>query len=186
LAALRAIPNLNVMRPADSVECAECWEIALLSKTTPSILALTRQGVPLLRTASGGENLSAKGAYVLIEPKGARDVTLIGTGSELALAVEAAKTLEGEGIGAAVVSMPCWELFEAQTARYQESVLGVGPRVAVEAASAFGWSQWLGPNSAFIGMHGFGASAPAQHLYKHFGITAEAIAAAARELIGKR
>ncbi|HET7211379.1 MAG TPA: transketolase [Methyloceanibacter sp.] len=186
LAALRAIPNLNVMRPADSVECAECWEIALLSKTTPSILALTRQGVPLLRTASDGENLSAKGAYVLIEPKGARDVTLIGTGSELALAVEAAKTLEGEGIGAAVVSMPCWELFEAQTARYQESVLGVGPRVAVEAASAFGWSQWLGPNSAFIGMHGFGASAPAQHLYKHFGITAEAIAAAARELIGKR
>jgi transketolase len=186
LAALRAIPNLNVMRPADSVECAECWEIALLAKTTPSILALTRQGVPLLRTDADGENLSAKGAYVLIEPKGPRDVTLIGTGSELALAVEAAKALEGEGIGAAVVSMPCWELFEAQSARYQESVLGSGPRVAVEAASPFGWSQWLGPKSAFVGMHGFGASAPAQHLYRHFGITAEAVAAAARELVGKR
>ena len=186
LAALRAIPNLNVMRPADSVECAECWEIALLSKTTPTILALTRQGVPLLRAAPSDENLSAKGAYVLSEPGRARDVTLIGTGSELALAVAAAKALEGEGIAAAVVSMPCSELFEAQSKSYRESVLGAGPRVAVEAAVPFGWSRWLGPKDAFIGMHGFGASAPAQHLYKHFGITAEAVAAAARELIGKR
>ncbi|MBC8020156.1 MAG: transketolase [Methyloceanibacter sp.] len=185
LAALRAVPNLNVMRPADQVECAECWELALLAKATPTILALTRQGVPLLRTAPAAENLSAKGAYVLIEPKGARDVTLIGTGSEVALAVEAAKALEGEGISAAVVSMPCWELFEAQSKSYQNTVLGVGPRVAVEAAVPFGWSRWLGPQGAFIGMHGFGASAPAQHLYKHFGITAEAVAAAARELIGR-
>jgi transketolase len=185
LAALRAVPNLNVMRPADQVECAECWELALLSKTTPTILALTRQAVPLLRTAPAAENLSAKGAYVLIEPKGARDVTLIGTGSEVALAVEAAKALEGEGIRAAVVSMPCWELFEAQSKSYQNTVLGVGPRVGVEAAVPFGWSQWLGPEGAFIGMHGFGASAPAQHLYKHFGITAEAVAAAARKLIGR-
>ena len=107
LAALRAIPNLHVMRPADSVECAECWELALLAKHTPTILALTRQGVPSLRTTHTDENLSAKGGYVLIEPKGERDVTLIGTGSELALAVQAAKALEGEGIGAAVVSMPC-------------------------------------------------------------------------------
>ena len=185
LAALRAVPNLNVMRPADQVECAECWELALLAKATPTILALTRQGVPLLRTAPAAENLSAKGAYVLIEPKGARDVTLIGTGSEVALAVDAAKALEGEGISAAVVSMPCWELFEAQSKSYQNAVLGVGPRVAVEAAVPFGWSRWLGPEGAFIGMHGFGASAPAQHLYKHFGITAEAVAAAARELIGR-
>jgi transketolase len=184
LAALRAIANLNVMRPADSVECAECWELALLAKTTPTILALTRQGVPLLRTASSEENLSAKGAYVLVEPEGARDVTLIGTGSELALAVAAAKTLEGEGINAAVVSMPCWQLFEAQDKSYQEAVLGVRPRVAVEAAAPFGWSRWLGPDGTFIGMHGFGASAPWQHLYKHFGITAEAVAAAARGLIG--
>jgi transketolase len=186
LAALRAIPNLNVMRPADSVECAECWEIALLSKTTPTILALTRQGVPLLRDRPSDDNLSAKGAYLLIEPKGARDVTLIGTGSELALAVAAAKALEGEGIAATVVSMPCSELFEAQSKSYQDEVLGSRPRVAVEAATSFGWSRWLGPNGAFVGMQGFGASAPAQHLYKHFGITAEAVAAAARELVSKR
>jgi transketolase len=185
LAALRAVPNLNVMRPADAVECAECWEVALRSKTTPTILALTRQSVPLLRTDSGDENLSAKGAYVLIEPKGKRDVTLIGTGSELALAVSAAKALEGEGIRAAVVSMPCWELFEAQSESYRDAVLGTAPRVAVEAAAPFGWSRWLGPEGAFVGMHGFGASAPAQHLYKHFGITAEAVADAAREVIGR-
>jgi transketolase len=186
LAALRAIPNLNVMRPADSVECAECWEIALLTKTTPTVLALTRQGVPLLRDRPSDENLSAKGAYVLIEPKGARDVTLIGTGSELALAVAAAKALEGEGVAAAVVSMPCSELFAAQSASYRDEVLGASPRVAVEAAVPFGWSQWLGPDGAFVGMEGFGASAPAQHLYKHFGITAEAVAAAARKLVSKR
>jgi transketolase len=185
LAALRAIPNLNVMRPADSVECAECWELALLSAHTPTILALTRQGLPLLRAAPADENLSAKGAYVLIEPKGGRDVTLIGTGSELALAVEAAKALDGEGLRAAVVSMPCLELFEAQDARYRNAVLGSAPRVAVEAASPFGWDRWFGPRGAFVGMHGFGASAPAQHLYKHFGITAEAVAAAARDLAAK-
>jgi transketolase len=185
LAALRAIPNLNVMRPADSVECAECWEVALLSKSTPTVLALTRQGLPLLRTAASGENLSAKGAYVLIEPKGGRDVTLIGTGSEVSLAVAAAKALEGEGIRAAVVSMPCWELFEAQSKHYQDTVLGSAPRVAVEAAGPFGWARWLGPNGAFIGMRGFGASAPAQALYKHFGITAEAVAAASRDLVGR-
>jgi transketolase len=183
LAALRAMPNLNVMRPADSVECAECWELALLAKHTPSILALTRQGVALLRKTDSKENLSAKGAYVLIEPKGKRGVTLIGTGSEVMLAVEAATVLEGEGIKAAVVSMPCWELFEGQDESYRNAVLGSAPRVGVEAASEFGWSRWLGPNGAFIGMHGFGASAPAQDLYKHFGITADAVAAAARGLI---
>jgi transketolase len=185
LAALRAVPNLNVMRPADSVECAECWELALLARKTPTILALTRQGVPLLRTAHADENLSAKGAYVLIEPEGGRDVTLMGTGSEVALAVEAAKHLEGEGIKAAVVSMPCWELFAAQEESYRASVLGPAPRVAVEAAAQFGWEKWIGPDGVFIGMHGFGASAPAQDLYKHFGITPEAVAAAARNLVGK-
>jgi len=185
LASLRAMPNLNVMRPADSVECAECWEIALESKNTPTILALTRQGVPLLRGTDTKENLSAKGAYVLLEPKGGRDVTLIGTGSELALAVEAAKALEGEGIRAAVVSMPCFELFAAQSDAYQDTVLGSAPRVAVEAAVESDWDRWLGPNGVFIGMRGFGASAPAQHLYKHFGITAEAVAAPARDLAAK-
>jgi transketolase len=185
LAALRAMPNLNVMRPADAVECAECWELALRSKHTPTILALTRQSVPLLRKTDTQENLSAKGAYVLIEPKGKRDVTLVGTGSEVTLAVEAAKALEGEGIKAAVVSMPCWELFEGQDQSYRNAVLGSAPRAGVEAASEFGWSKWLGPNGTFIGMHGFGASAPAQDLYKHFGITADAVAAAARGLIQK-
>jgi transketolase len=186
LAALRAVPNLYVMRPADSVECAECWEIALLAKTTPSILALTRQGVSLLRKAEAKENLSAKGAYVLIEPKGNRDVTLIGTGSEVSLAVEAAGKLAEKGLKAAVVSMPCWELFEVQPKAYRDQVLGSAPRVAVEAASGFGWSKWIGEEGAFIGMHGFGASAPAQDLYKHFGITADAVASAAIEVLGKK
>jgi transketolase len=185
LAALRAMPNIHVMRPADSVECAECWEHALFAKHTPTILALTRQAIPLLRTAHTDENLSAKGAYVLIEPKAKREVTLIGTGSEVALAVQAAKTLEGEGISAAVVSMPCFELFEAQAESYRKQVLGLAPRVAVEAAVEFGWEKWLGPEGAFIGMHGFGASAPAQDLYKHFRITAEAVAAVARERVGR-
>jgi transketolase len=185
LAALRAIPNLHVMRPADSIECAECWELALLAQHTPTILALTRQGVPVLRTTHTDENLSAKGGYLLIDPEGRRDVTLIGTGSELSLAVEAAKALAGEGIAAAVVSMPCFELFEAQAESYRNAVLGSAPRIAVEAALEFGWERWLGPDGAFIGMHGFGASAPAQDLYKHFGITAEAVAAKARDLVGK-
>jgi transketolase len=186
LAALRAIPNLHVFRPACSVECAECWELALLAKDTPSILALTRQSVPPLRTADTGENLSARGAYVLSEPQGKRDVTLIGTGSELSLAVEAARTLEGEGIAAALVSAPCLELFAVQDQAYRDAVLGTAPRVGVEAAAEFGWATWLGPNSAFVGMRGFGASAPAPDLYKHFGITAEAVASAARDLIGKK
>lgn len=185
LAALRAMPNLNVMRPADSVECAECWEVALLAKDTPSILALTRQGVPLLRTSHTEKNLSARGAYVLIEPKDGRDVTLVGTGSEVSLAVEAAKVLKGEGIKASVVSMPSFELFEAQDEGYRNAVLGTAPRIAVEAAVESGWEKWLGPNGVFIGMRGFGASAPAQDLYKHFGITASAVAAAARDLVRK-
>jgi transketolase len=183
LAALRAMPNLNVFRPADSVECAECWEIALGTDATPSILALSRQGLPLLRTAHSDANLSAKGAYVLIEPEGGRDVTLIATGSEVALAAAAAKALQAEGISAGLVSMPCGELFEAQDEGYQAEVLGAAPRVAVEAAVEFGWQKWLGPKGAFIGMRGFGASAPAQELYKHFGITVEAVQAAARGLV---
>ena len=182
LAALRAMPNLNLFRPADSVECAECWQIALCTEATPSILALTRQGLPLLRTAHTDENLSAKGAYVLIEPKGRRDVTLIATGSEVSLAVTAAKVLQGEGIDAAVVSMPCWELFASQDQGYQDAVLGRAPRVGVEAAIDFGWQKWLGPQGIFIGMRGFGASAPAEELYKHFGITAAAVETAAREV----
>jgi transketolase len=185
LAALRAMPNINVFRPADSVECAECWELALGTDKTPSILALTRQGLPLLRTAHTEENLSRKGAYVLIEPNGRRDVTLIATGSEVSLAVAAAKALQGQGIEAAVVSMPCWELFASQDQAYQDAILGTVPRVGVEAAVEFGWQKWLGPQGVFVGMHGFGASAPGEELYKHFGITAVAVEAAAHHLIGK-
>jgi transketolase len=186
LAALRAVPNLHVMRPADSVECAECWELALLAKDSPTILALTRQGLPLLRATPTEENLCAKGAYVLIEPEGRRDVTLLATGSEVSLAVDAAKLLQGEGINAAVVSMPCWELFDAQDEAYRDAVLGKAPRVGVEAAVEFGWQKWLGPHGTFVGMRGFGASAPAQELYKHFEITPEAVAAAAWNLTRKK
>jgi transketolase len=151
----------------------------------PSVLALSRQAVENLRKTPSQENLSAKGAYVLSEPEGGRDVTLIGTGSELALAVEAAKTLAAAGIRAAVVSMPSMELFRAQPADYRAKVLGDKPRVAVEAGVAQCWYEWLGDNGRFIGLSDFGASAPAPQLYTQFGITAAAVAEAARGLLGK-
>ena len=177
LASLRAMPNLNVFRPADPIETAECWELALGIKTTPSILALTRQAVPLVRTEASSENKCAKGAYVLAEAEGGkRNVTLLATGSEVALALEARQTLAGEGIRAAVVSMPCWELFAGQPVAYRDAVLGVAPRVGVEAAVEFGWERWIGERGAFVGMPGFGASAPAAKLYEHFGITAAKVA----------
>jgi transketolase len=183
LAALRAIPNLNVFRPADAIETAECWELALQNRHAPSILALTRQGVPLLRIAPDPENRSAKGAYVLSEPSGTRHVTLLATGSEVSIAVAAQEQLAAQGIRAAVVSMPCWELFEQQGEAYHAAVLGSAPRVGVEAAVRLGWDRWLGPNSRFVGMTGFGASAPIEALYPHFGITPEKIAEAARALV---
>ncbi|HEU0060122.1 MAG TPA: transketolase [Hyphomicrobiaceae bacterium] len=184
LAALRAIPNLNVFRPADAVEVAECWQLALAAAKTPSILALTRQAVPALRSDGAAENRSANGAYVLAEaPDGARDVTLLATGSEVGVAMEAREVLAKEGIGAAVVSMPCWELFAGQSVAYRAQVLGSAPRLAVEAAVGQGWERWLGEDGSFIGMSGFGASAPAAKLFEHFGITAGQVAAAARQLI---
>ncbi|MGD9542033.1 MAG: transketolase [Methylocystis sp.] len=182
LAALRAMPNLNVFRPADAIETAECWELALVSRHTPSILSLSRQNLPTLDRPVG-ENLSAKGAYVLREAAGKRDVTLLATGSEVEIALAGADTLAAQGIKAAVVSMPCWELFEAQSEAYRAEVLGAAPRVAVEAAVRLGWDRWLGERGAFIGMNGFGASGPAAELYKHFGVTAEAVAEAARTLV---
>jgi transketolase len=182
LAGLRAMPNLNVFRPADAIETAECWELALASRKTPSVLSLSRQNLPTLDRPID-ENLSARGAYVLREPSGARDVTLLATGSEVEIALAAADMLATQGLRAAVVSMPCWELFEARPASYRASVLGTAPRVGVEAAARLGWDRWLGERGAFIGMNGFGASAPAADLYDHFGITAEAVAAAAITLI---
>ena len=188
LAALRAIPHLMVFRPCDSVETAECWALALKHRHAPSILALTRQGLPLLRTEPGGpqgsdQNLSARGAYILAADAVARQVTLLATGSEVSIAMAAREALAKDGIRAAVVSMPCWELFEAQPQAYRAAVLGTGPRVGVEAAVRLGWDRWLGERSAFIGMSGFGASAPIEALYPHFGITAEKVAEAARALL---
>ncbi len=184
LASLRAMPNINVFRPADSVEVAECWELACLSPSTPTIMSLTRQGVPLLRDDVSGTNKCARGGYVIKQAKDERDVTLIGTGSEVSLAMEAAKTLEAEGLSVAVVSLPCWELFAEQPADYQWEVLGDAPRVGVEAGVEQGWSKWLGSNGQFIGMTGFGASGPYDELYEHFGITAEKVADAARRVTG--
>jgi len=183
LASLRAIPNCLVFRPADGVETAECWALALKAHETPSIMSLTRQGLVPIRVEHTDENLSAKGAYVLFEPDTGRDVTLLATGSEVEIAVAASDALAKEGIRAAVVSMPCFELFAAQDADYRAQVLGTAPRVGIEAAVSQGWGRWLGENSAFIGMDGFGASAPAPDLYKHFGITAKAMADAAKALI---
>ncbi|MDH4981431.1 transketolase [Hyphomicrobium sp. D-2] len=185
VAALRSIPHLMVMRPADAQETAECWEIALKTADRPSILALSRQAVENLRPNASPENLSERGAYVLREAEDERDVTLIGTGSELSLAVAAADALAKDGIRAAVVSMPSMELFREQDADYRAKVLGTAPRVAVEAGVAAGWHEWIGENGRFIGMSDFGASAPAGQLYKKFGITAEAVADAARAIVKK-
>ena len=183
LAALRAMPGLYVYRPADAVETAECWALALQRRDVPSLLALTRQALPLLRFEAGSENRSARGAYVLAEADGPRRVTLLATGSEVSVAMAARDALARDHIGAAVVSMPCWELFEQAPKEYRDAVLGTAPRVAVEAAVQFGWERWLGPRGAFIGMTGFGASAPGEALYPHFGITAERVAEAARSLL---
>jgi len=185
LAALRAIPNLMVFRPADMVETAECWALALAAKDTPSVLVLTRQALPAIRTIHDRANHSARGAYVAVESTGPRRVTLLATGSEVSIAADARNKLAGEGIEAAVVSMPCWSLFEKQPAAYREQVLGAGTvRVAVEAAIGFGWERWTGLEGGFVGMKGFGASAPAGDLYRHFGITAEAIVAAVKARLG--
>jgi transketolase len=181
LASLRAIPNLNVFRPADVVETLECWQLSLEARRTPSVLALSRQAVSQLRLSEGG-NLSAKGAYVLRDP-GRRDVTLLATGTEVAIAVEAAELLASRGTAAAVVSMPCWELFEAQPRDYRASVLGTAPRIAIEAAGKFGWTRYVASEDDVVGMEGFGASAPADILYERFGITAEAIAGKAHALL---
>jgi transketolase len=182
LAMLRATPNMLTFRPADAVETTECWQAALESKGTPSVLALSRQSLPTLRTSHTDENLSAKGAYVLKEADGKRDVTLLATGSEVEIAVAAADLLAKDGIKAAVVSMPSWELFEKQNEAYRKSILGNAPRVAIEAAARLGWDRWIGEKGAFVGMEGFGASAPAPKLYEHFGITPQAVQEAARRL----
>jgi transketolase len=187
LASLRTIPNLLVFRPADAIETAQAWDCALRAAHQPSVLCLSRQALPMLDRSFAAENPVARGAYVLSEPQGPRDVTLIATGSEVAIAVAAAGLLRRQGLNAAVVSMPCFELFAAQPRDYRADVLGSAPRVGVEAAVEGTWRRWLGETGEFIGMTGFGASAPAGELYSHFGITAEAVAAAAdRAVSGAR
>ena len=176
LAALRAIPNLLVFRPADTVEAMECWKLALEHKTAPSALALSRQKTAAVRTTAAAENLSAKGAYELKAANGEAKATLFATGTEVPVALAAAERLEAEGSPTRVVSVPCFELFFQQPKAYQDSVLGRGTvRVAVEAAIQQGWERFIGEDGGFVGMTGFGASAPAEVLYEKFGITAEAV-----------
>lgn len=187
LASLRAIPNMNVFRPADALETAEAWELALTNLTGPSTLALSRQKLPFLRQDDGSENLSARGAYTLVDTDGAPDIVLIATGSEVALAVEAAGKLSGEGIKARVVSAPCLELFAQQDDAYRDAILPRRvPRIASEAALRFGWDALIGISGGFVGMESFGASAPAGALYEHFGITADRIADTARAYLAER
>ncbi|WP_164658879.1 transketolase [Tropicibacter sp. Alg240-R139] len=192
LAISRATPNTYVFRPADTVETAEAWEIALSSKETPSVLSLTRQGLPTVRTQHKTKNLTAQGAYVLAEAEGKRQAILIATGSEVAIAMEAKAKLEAEGIGTRVVSMPCMELFAQQDEAYRKRVLPAGAvRVGIEAAVRDGgWDRWLlgergrEAKADFIGMSSFGASAPADQLYEKFGITSEATVAKVKDLLG--
>jgi transketolase len=175
LASLRAMPGLRVFRPADALETAECWQLALEWTHGPSLLALSRQNLPALRD-DASENRCARGAYRLVEATAERRVILIATGSEVALARDVAAALEGQGIGAEVVSMPCWELFEAQDGAYRAEVLPEGPlRVSIEAGSTFGWERYVGREGLAIGLDAFGASAPAKDLFAHFGFTVDAI-----------
>lgn len=176
LASYRCMPNILTFRPCDVVETAEAWQIAIETDDKPSILALTRQNLPMIRTSSE-LNLSAKGGYVIsdVAEGKKRQATLIATGSEVSMAVEAQDKLRTEGIEVAVVSMPCTALFDAQDITYQEEILGLAPRIAIEAASKYGWEKYVGLTGDIIGMDGFGASGPAEELYPHFGITVEEI-----------
>ena len=190
LAISRATPNTLVFRPADQTETAEAWEVALGQKSTPTVMALSRQNVPPVRKEYKSANLSARGAYVLAEATGKRQAILMATGTEVSLAMEAKALLEAEGIGTRVVSMPCMELFAQQSDAYRKRILpGGAVRVAIEAAVRMGWDHWLlgergrEAKAAFVGMSGFGASAPAERLYEEFGITAEAVAEKVKSLL---
>ena len=185
LASLRAIPNLLVFRPGDAVETAEAWDCALQAQANPSVLCLSRQALSTFRDVTGDANLVARGAYVVVEPEEGRDVTLIATGSEVSIALEAAKLLAQDDVHAAVVSAPCFDLFRQQPQEYRAEVLGRVPRVGVEAAIEGDWSRWLGDGGEFVGMTGFGASAPAETLYREFRITPEAVATAAMRCIAR-
>ncbi len=182
MASLRAIPNLMVFRPADTTETAECWQIALDARNTPSAIALTRQGLPSVRTEFSADNLCRSGAYELSPASADAQVTIFASGSEVSLALEAQAELEKDKIPTRVVSVPCFELFEEQSAGYQKSIIGETPvKIAIEAAIRQGWDRFIGNDGTFVGMNGFGASAPAGDLYNHFGITADALVQAAKK-----
>jgi transketolase len=186
LAALRAIPNLLVFRPCDTVETVECWQLALQARESPSVLALTRQALPQLRLGLNADNRCARGAYEILAADGAAKVSIFATGSEVAIAAKARQLLAGKGVPARVVSVPCFELFAAAPEDYRKSVLGTAPvRVGIEAAIRQGWDAIIGSDGAFVGMTTFGASAPYEELYRQFGITAEAVADAALSRLGK-
>ena len=172
-----------MFRPADAMETAECWELAIRRADGPSLMALSRQGLPALRT-DVAENRSARGGYVLAEADGKRAATILATGSEVAIAMAAREALAKAGIAVAVVSLPCWELFAQQDDAWREAVLGGAPRIGIEAAGGFGWERWLGTDGTFIGIQGFGASANYEDLYKHFGLTPDAVAAAVKKRLG--
>ena len=180
LAILRSTPNLNLIRPADIVETAEAWDIALKTNG-PTVLALSRQGLKAFRSEKSSENKVSKGGYVLHENSKKRDLTIIATGSEIEIAMEASSLLSNDGINAAVVSLPCWELFDKQDDNYKSNVLGECPRIAIEAGTEMGWTKYIGEKGIFIGMNSFGASGPASELYKHFGITSDAVVNAAKK-----
>ena len=184
MAALRAIPHLQIFRPCDSMETAECWALALQTKDKPSILTLTRQAVPHLRADAAVANHCARGGYIIRPAQGERRGTILATGSEVSIAVDAQALLAQEGIHVAVASLPCWSLFDQQSEAYRKEVLGDGVRVAVEAMVSFGWERYLGQigpkGGGFVGMTGFGASAPGPDVYKHFNITAAAVAEAVK------
>ncbi|WP_150522631.1 transketolase [Roseibium sediminis] len=185
-AALRAIPNLYFFRPADITETLECWQLALENQSAPSVLALTRQNLPAQRTEFEEKNLCARGAYVLVDSEETPQVTLFASGSEVEIAVEAQAQLAEEGIAARVISVPCFELFEEQSDDYKEAILGEAPvKIAIEAGIRMGWDRFIGSNGTFVGMSGFGASGPYKELYKHFGITTEAVVEAAKAKLAK-
>ena len=181
LAALRAIPNLRLYRPADSVETVECWQLAIEYETGPSVLALSRQGLATQRKIPSDGNLCSRGGYILNEASDKKPkIVILATGSEISIAQEARKSLEAEGHPTRVVSLPCWELFDLQTPEYRDEVLTIDAvRVGIEAAVCFGWDRYLGKDGIMVGMKQFGASAPADKLFSHFKITKEAIIEAA-------
>jgi transketolase len=186
LAALRAIPNLHVFRPCDAIETVECWQLALESKGAPSVLALTRQNLPLLRKDADATNKCAAGAYEIAAASSKAQVSLFASGSEVSLAIEAKKLLDAQGVATRVVSVPCFELFLEQPEDVRRAVIGQAPvRIGIEAAIRQGWDAIIGSDGLFVGMTGFGASAPAKDLFKHFGITPEKVATAALSKIGK-